>query len=108
MQGLRCTRAATGVVTAAVLGLQLLGLYACGRKGSDGVAGDIAAGGPPAVAGKAEGGRDRTAAAPGLKVGDEAPLFSLVGSDGRTYDLADYRGKQAVVLAWLAKAFSEA
>ena len=55
----------------------------------------------------AEGGRDRTAAAPGLKVGDQAPPFSLVGSDGRTYDLAAYRGRQAVVLAWIVKAFSE-
>ena len=41
-----------------------------------------------------------------LKVGDQAPPFSLVGSDGRTYRLADYRGKQAVVLAWFAKAFT--
>ena len=41
-----------------------------------------------------------------LKVGDQAPLFTLVGSDGRTYSLADYRGKQVVVLAWFAKAFT--
>ena len=41
-----------------------------------------------------------------LKVGDEAPPFSLVGSDGRTYRLADYRDKQVVVLAWFAKAFT--
>jgi peroxiredoxin Q/BCP len=41
-----------------------------------------------------------------LKVGDQAPLFSLPGSDGRTYTLADYRGKQVVVLAWCAKAFT--
>lgn len=41
-----------------------------------------------------------------LKVGDPAPPFSLVGSDGRTYQLADYRGKQVVVLAWFAKAFT--
>ena len=41
-----------------------------------------------------------------LKVGDQAPPFSLVGSDGRTYRLADYRGKQVVVLAWFAKAFT--
>lgn len=108
MQRLRCTRAATGVVTATVLGLQLLGLDACGRKDSDGAVGGVAAGGPPAVAGEAEGGRDRSGAVAGLKVGDEAPLFSLVGSNGRTYDLVDYRGRQAVVLAWFAKAFSEA
>ena len=41
-----------------------------------------------------------------LKVGDPAPPFSLVGSDGRTYQLADYKGKQVVVLAWFAKAFT--
>ena len=41
-----------------------------------------------------------------LKVGDLAPLFSLPGSDGRTYTLDDYRGKQVVVLAWFAKAFT--
>jgi peroxiredoxin Q/BCP len=41
-----------------------------------------------------------------LKVGDPAPPFSLVGSDGRTYSLSDYAGKQVVVLAWFAKAFT--
>ena len=41
-----------------------------------------------------------------LKVGDQAPPFTLVGSDGRTYRLADYRSKQVVVLAWFAKAFT--
>jgi peroxiredoxin Q/BCP len=29
-----------------------------------------------------------------------------VGSDGRTYRLGDFRGKQVVVLAWFAKAFT--
>ena len=53
------------------------------------------------------GGHVSGAAAPAmLKVGDLAPPFSLVGSDGRTYQLADYRGKQVVVLAWFAKAFT--
>lgn len=41
-----------------------------------------------------------------LKPGDPAPPFSLMGSDGRTYNLADFRGKQAVVLVWFVKAFS--
>ncbi len=41
-----------------------------------------------------------------LKPGDPAPPFSLVGSDGRTYKLADFKGKQAVVLAWFPKAFT--
>ena len=41
-----------------------------------------------------------------LKPGDMAPEFALPGSDGRTYRLSDYRGKQAVVLAWFAKAFT--
>ena len=41
-----------------------------------------------------------------LKAGDPAPAFSLQGSDGKTYRLADLRGKQAVVLVWFVKAFS--
>jgi len=41
-----------------------------------------------------------------LKPGDEAPAFSLQGSDGKTYDLKDYKGKQVVVLAWFPKAFT--
>jgi peroxiredoxin Q/BCP len=44
--------------------------------------------------------------APELKVGDMAPDFSLQGTDGKTYKLSDYRGKQAVVLAWFPKAFT--
>jgi peroxiredoxin Q/BCP len=41
-----------------------------------------------------------------LKPGDPAPSFKLVGSDGNTYSLADFKGKQAVVLAWFPKAFT--
>jgi peroxiredoxin Q/BCP len=41
-----------------------------------------------------------------LKVGDTAPDFSLQGSDGKTYKLADFRGKKAVVIAWFPKAFT--
>jgi hypothetical protein len=42
-----------------------------------------------------------------LSVGDLAPEFSLPGSDGKPYSLASYRGRQAVVLVWFAKAFTE-
>jgi len=41
-----------------------------------------------------------------LKPGDPAPEFALPGSDGKTWSLADFRGKQAVVLAWFPKAFT--
>jgi thioredoxin-dependent peroxiredoxin len=41
-----------------------------------------------------------------LTVGDMAPDFSLSGSDGKIYRLADFRGKQPVVLAWFPKAFT--
>lgn len=41
-----------------------------------------------------------------LNVGDMAPNFTMQGSDGKTYTLADYKGKQAVVLAWFPKAFT--
>jgi thioredoxin-dependent peroxiredoxin len=41
-----------------------------------------------------------------LKPGDPAPAFKLGGSDGRTYSLEEFRGKQAVVLAWFPKAFT--
>jgi peroxiredoxin Q/BCP len=42
-----------------------------------------------------------------LKVGDMAPDFSLQGSDGKTYSLADFKGKRAVVIAWYPKAFTQ-
>jgi len=41
-----------------------------------------------------------------LKPGDPAPPFSLTGSDGQTYRLADFLGKRAVVLAWFPRAFT--
>ena len=40
-----------------------------------------------------------------LKPGDQAPAFSLPGSDGKTHSLADHKGK-TVVLAWFPKAFT--
>ncbi len=45
-------------------------------------------------------------AAEALAPGSKAPPFSLLGSDGRTHTLAEYAGKQAVVLAWFPKAFT--
>ena len=42
-----------------------------------------------------------------LKVGDQAPNFKLQASDGKTYQLADFKGKEAVVLAWFPKAFTQ-
>jgi len=45
-------------------------------------------------------------AAADLKVGDKAPAFTMKGSDGKTYTLDDFKGKQAVVLAWYPKAFT--
>jgi thioredoxin-dependent peroxiredoxin len=44
------------------------------------------------------------AAAAELKVGDQAPPFSLKGTDGKTYSLDQFRGKSAVVIAWFPKA----
>jgi peroxiredoxin Q/BCP len=41
-----------------------------------------------------------------LNVGDKAPDFKLAASDGKTYHLADYKGKEAVVVAWFPKAFT--
>ena len=41
-----------------------------------------------------------------LKTGDDAPAFELPGSDGETYKLADFKGKQVVVVAWYPKAFT--
>jgi peroxiredoxin Q/BCP len=35
-----------------------------------------------------------------------APDFQLVGTDGKTYKLSDFVGKQAVVIAWYPKAFT--
>lgn len=41
-----------------------------------------------------------------VKVGDPAPDFKLKGSDGKTYELSDFKGKSAVVVAWYPKAFT--
>ena len=42
-----------------------------------------------------------------LKVGDPAPNFRLQASDGKTYQLSDFKGKQAVVVAWFPAAFTQ-
>ncbi|QFU74770.1 redoxin domain-containing protein [Halioglobus maricola] len=41
-----------------------------------------------------------------LAVGEMAPDFTLAASDGETYTLSDFRGKQAVVIAWFPKAYT--
>ena len=41
-----------------------------------------------------------------LKVGDKAPDFKLVGTDGKTYTLSQFHGKSAVVIAWYPKALT--
>jgi peroxiredoxin Q/BCP len=45
-------------------------------------------------------------AAGDLKVGDPAPNFALQATDGKTYKLSDFKGKQAIVLAWFPKAYT--
>ena len=53
----------------------------------------------------AAGRQQAQAPAPVLKVGDQAPEFSLPGTDSKTHKLSDYKGK-TVVLAWFPKAFT--
>jgi len=40
------------------------------------------------------------------KVGDTAPEFEMVGSDGKTYKAKDFVGKKAVIIAWFPRAFT--
>jgi len=42
-----------------------------------------------------------------LKAGDAAPDFTLEASDGGTYTLSNFTGKQAVVIAWFPKAATQ-
>ncbi|QIL92014.1 redoxin domain-containing protein [Microbulbifer sp. SH-1] len=42
-----------------------------------------------------------------VEVGEPAPEFSLQASDGKTYTLSDFKGKQAVAIAWYPKAFTK-
>ena len=41
-----------------------------------------------------------------LNVGEKAPDFSLLGSDGNTYTLTQFKGKSPVVIAFFPKAFT--
>jgi peroxiredoxin Q/BCP len=42
-----------------------------------------------------------------LNVGDKAPDFKLAASDGKTYQLSDFKGKKTVVVAWFPRAFTQ-
>lgn len=46
------------------------------------------------------------ASAEPLTAGNMAPTFKLEASDGNTYDLAFFRDKRAVVIAWFPKAYT--
>ena len=41
-----------------------------------------------------------------LRAGDAAPDFKLRASDGKTYQLSQFKNKQAVVVAWFPRAFT--
>jgi peroxiredoxin Q/BCP len=41
-----------------------------------------------------------------LSVGDDVPKMTMRGSDGKDYNLADFKGKKAFVIAWYPKAFT--
>jgi len=47
-----------------------------------------------------------SALAADLAVGQKAPDFTLQGSDGKSYRLADFAGKRGFVLAWFPRAFT--
>ena len=41
-----------------------------------------------------------------LNVGDPAPDFKLMGTDGKYHSLSDYKGKKPVVIAFFPKAYT--
>lgn len=41
-----------------------------------------------------------------LGIGDAAPNFTLSASDGKTYTLSQFKGHQAVAIAFFPKAFT--
>ena len=40
------------------------------------------------------------------EAGEAAPDFKFVDGDGKTYSLADERGKRGIVIAWFPKPFT--
>jgi peroxiredoxin Q/BCP len=58
------------------------------------------------VAGLVNVAQGRYRPGPRLACGSAAPDFVLPASDGATYRLSDFRGRQAVVVAWFPKAFT--
>lgn len=50
--------------------------------------------------------QDQTMAATTLKVGDEAPDFTLPSDQNKPVKLSDYRGKSTVILAFYVLAFT--
>ena len=51
-------------------------------------------------------GDDRSKDSGQIQVGDVAPDWELPGSDGKTYKLADFKGKKMVVIAWYPAALT--
>lgn len=49
---------------------------------------------------------DKKKAPAELKKGDKAPAFKMTGSDGKDYELKQFKGKKTVVVAWYPKAFT--
>ena len=47
-----------------------------------------------------------SATASALQVGDQAPDFLLEATDGKSYSLSQFKGKEAVVIAWYPKAYT--
>jgi thioredoxin-dependent peroxiredoxin len=79
---IRLDRGSGGVAMKWMIGLSLLAL-------------SVAAGAPGRAEEPAE-----------LKVGDKAPNFKLMGTDGKEYSLDQFKGKSAVVIAWYPRALT--
>ncbi|MBI2371740.1 MAG: redoxin family protein [Deltaproteobacteria bacterium] len=60
----------------------------------------------PAAWAQAPAGKAAQAAPLKLKVGDQAPDFTLIDQDRKPVKLGDYAGKKAAVLAFYVGAFS--